>query len=237
MSTCSVTGCANEVISNDLCSKHLQRLQKRGTTDDYPGCHGIEKICSVDGCTGLVDAKGLCRKHYQRFKRYGTPDDNERSHAPLEVRFWRYVEKTDSCWLWTGKSLNKKGYGQIQIGGQGTKHKTAHRLSYELHHGPIPDGMVVMHSCDNPGCVNPDHLSLGTQSQNILDAFARGRKNAIPPHVFGEKCGASKLTEAQAIDVIKSSEPMKILAARFGVSNSAIERIKNGKSWRHLPRT
>lgn len=237
MSICSVDGCELFAKSKGLCGKHYQRMNIHGSTDDYLGCQVVRRVCSVDGCGKPFEARGLCEKHYARFKKYGTPEDGRGTHAPVEVRFWRYVDKSDGCWLWTGKSLNKKGYGQIQIGGQGTKHILAHRLSYEIHCGPIPDGMVVMHSCDNPGCVNPDHLSLGTQSQNILDAFARGRKNAIPPHVFGEKCGASKLTEAQAIDVIKSSEPMKILAARFGVSNSAIERIKNGKTWRHLPRT
>ena len=191
-------------------------------------------ICTVDGCDKDVDARGFCHTHYQRFKRHGSPNENSLSHAPPEVRFWRYVEKTDGCWLWVGGSKSQKGYGKIEIKG---KHKLAHRLSYEIHKGPIPDGLLVMHSCDNPSCVNPDHLSVGTQSQNILEAFAKGRKNAVPPHVFGESCGASKISEKVAIEILASKDPSKALMARYGVSKSIIQRLRAGDTWKHLPRT
>jgi hypothetical protein len=237
MAVCSVDGCCGQVASLGFCGKHYQRFKKRGTTADYLGCHAIKRVCSVDGCGGGVEAKGLCEKHYVRLKTHGSHDENNRTHAPVEVRFWRYVEKTDSCWVWTGGSKNQKGYGQIGSGGKGAKHILAHRLSYEIHKGKIPDGMVVMHSCDNPSCVNPDHLSIGTQSQNILEAFSKGRKNSVPPHVYGDSCGASKLNKFQAIEVIESTDATKLLAAKYGVSKSAIERVRNGKTWRHLPRT
>jgi hypothetical protein len=185
----------------------------------------------------VYEARGFCQKHYARFKKYGAHVDNNRSHAPATDRFWRYVNKTDGCWLWTGGSRSKKGYGQIGGGGKGAKHILAHRLSYEIHKGQIPEGMVVMHSCDNPSCVNPDHLSVGTQSQNILEAFAKGRKVCRPPHKFGESHGASKIKELDAIEILKSTEATKIIAAKYGVSKSAIERLRNGKSWKHLPRT
>lgn len=236
MSVCFVKGCGVSAGKNGFCSKHYQRLRKNGSTDDYLGCHGVLRICSVAGCGGNVDAKGLCRKHYQRFKKHGSPDDNGHSHAPVEERFWRYVHKTDGCWLWTGGSKNQKGYGQIGLGGKGAKHVLVHRLSYTMHKGEIPDGMLVMHSCDNPSCVNPEHLSVGTQSQNILEAFAKGRKNAVPPHVFGEACGASKISEAVAISILASKEPTKVLMERFGVSKSIIQRLRAGHTWKHLPR-
>jgi len=237
MSVCSVDGCDRLVFRDGYCSMHYQRLIKRGSTDDYLGAHGVKRVCSVDGCGGVFEAKGLCDKHYKRLKSHGTPEAGKWTHAPVEERFWRYVNKTDGCWLWTGGSVNQKGYGQIGGGGKGAKHILAHRLSYEIHKGPIPDGLLIMHSCDNPSCVNPEHLSVGTQSQNILEAFAKGRKNAVPPHVYGDVCGASKLKELEAIEILKSTEATKIIAAKYGVSKSAIERLRNGKSWKHLPRT
>lgn len=235
MSTCSVVGCESNAIRSGMCSKHVQRFDKYGTADDYLGCHGLTRICTVDGCGQKVDARGLCRKHYQRFRRYGTPDDVGPTHAPVEVRFWRYVEKTESCWNWVGKSKNRQGYGQIQSGGKGTPHKLAHRLSYEIHKGAIPDGLVVMHSCDNPSCVNPDHLSVGTHSQNTKDAFARGLATSVPPHKFGESHGAAKLKESDVYEIRASKESSTILVARYGVSKSAINRIRQRVTWSHLP--
>lgn len=84
--------------------------------------------------------------------------------------FRRYVKKTDSCWLWTG-IVDRRGYGRVYRG----RMVFAHRFSYELHVGQIPKGLIVRHSCDVPGCVNPDHLRLGTQRDNVGDMFARGR--------------------------------------------------------------
>ena len=236
MSICSVDGCGGVVDSLGFCSKHYQRLLKRGSTDDYLGAHGVKRVCSVDGCNGAYEAKGLCGKHYKRLKTHGSPEENSRTHAPLDDRFWRYVEKTDDCWMWVGGSKSQNGYGMIQIDGKRSSKVLAHRLSYEIHKGVIPDGMVVMHNCDNPSCVNPDHLSLGTQSQNIIDAFAKGRKMSKPPHKFGESHGASKLMESDAIEILKSMEAAKILAAKYGVHKSAIDRLRSGKTWKHLPR-
>lgn len=85
-------------------------------------------------------------------------------------RFWHFVSKSDGCWEWTGS--RNRGYGQLSVNGTPRK---AHRISYELHFGPVPDGMVVSHSCDNPGCVNPDHLSAKPQADNLREMFAKGR--------------------------------------------------------------
>lgn len=90
---------------------------------------------------------------------------------PLETRFWQRVEKTDGCWRWTGP-LHAFGYGLIWRGGNNVG---AHRISWEIHVGPIPDGLFVLHRCDNPPCVRPDHLFLGTQADNIHDMVAKGR--------------------------------------------------------------
>lgn len=87
--------------------------------------------------------------------------------APIADRFWAKVEKTEGCWEWTG-SKSRKGYGQFNEG-------RAHRVSWEMHNGPIPEGMFVCHHCDNPPCVRPDHLFIGDNAANMRDAFAKGR--------------------------------------------------------------
>lgn len=93
----------------------------------------------------------------------------------LEERFWPKVQKTDTCWLWTA-SLNDRGYGQFKVlPGQGHAPMKAHRFSWELHFGPIPAGLVVCHRCDVPSCVNPAHLFIGTQGDNLRDMSAKGR--------------------------------------------------------------
>lgn len=133
--------------------------------------------CSVEGCGRANYAKGLCAMHYQRRRITGTTGDSGKGRASLEERFKRYVPvcREDECWGCSGARTGK-GYGAIQEGGKKSPMILAHRLSYELHNGPIPNGMVVMHSCDNPPCVNPMHLRVGTQSENIIEAFIKGRK-------------------------------------------------------------
>lgn len=233
MGKCSVDGCDDVVHSLGMCGKHYQRFKKYGSADDYLGAHGVNRFCSVEGCGGVFEAKGLCDKHYQRFRKYGSPEGGEANHAPLEVRFWRYVDKTGGCWVWTGGSRSQKGYGMIQIGGKGSPKKLAHRLSYEMHHGVIPDGMVVMHKCDNPSCVNPAHLKVGTQSENIIDAMTKGRK-VLPdlPRFSGENHPASKLTAEDVKYIQTCGKPTKELAAQFGVALSTIIRARNGRSWK-----
>jgi hypothetical protein len=90
-----------------------------------------------------------------------------------DERFWKYVEKGDGCWTWNG-SIGSAGYGQIYYNGKVSK---AHRVSYEINKGPIPDGLWVLHECDNPACVNPDHLHVGTAQDNSDEKIKRGRAN------------------------------------------------------------
>ncbi len=101
---------------------------------------------------------------------------------PLEDKLWRYVEKSDGCWLWVGRSKTWNGYGVIQH-----KHRAlrAHRVSWEIHNGPIPVGLCVLHRCDTPACVCPDHLFLGTDADNNKDRSLKGRS------VTGSRCALS----------------------------------------------
>src|SRR5688572_5586831 len=99
------------------------------------------------------------------------------------TRFWSKVDKTTTCWLWVG-TRHYKGYGDFAPSGQ--KKVKAHRYSWELHKGKIPNGMQVLHRCDNPPCVNPDHLFIGTNRDNVSDAIAKGR-HVMPRMSWAER--------------------------------------------------
>jgi hypothetical protein len=105
-------------------------------------------------------------------------------HVPAEVRFWsRVAKRPDGCWVWTGKTTAPGWHGQLMVN---HKRVLAHRYSWELHKGPIPPGVKVRHKCDNPPCVNPEHLLLGSQRDNMQDCVQRGRMNR--PQKFQTHC-------------------------------------------------
>ena len=105
-----------------------------------------------------------------------------------------------------------------------------HRAVYQEAHGDLPEGMVVLHTCDNPRCINLDHLIAGTQSENVRDMISKGRDNYVNPK--GESHGQARLTEEQVAEVRASSDIQRVLAARYGVSRTAISAIKTGRSWK-----
>ena len=131
--------------------------------------------CTIEGCEKKHYVHGCCQMHYSRFKRYGTYKLKGRHRPPVADRFQEgYLpEPTSGCWLWK-RAINSAGYGLI---GKEGKLYTAHRISWELHNGPIPEGIQVCHKCDVKYCVNPDHLFLGTQKDNMDDAVRKGRVN------------------------------------------------------------
>jgi hypothetical protein len=162
-------------------------------------------------------------------------------HAPLEERFWRFVEKTPTCWRWTG-APSSSGYGQIKVGkGKTARLEKAHRASYKLHHGDIPDGLYILHKCDNKWCVNPGHLFTGTQRDNMDDLVAKNREKGIvgrqPRKTLRRKgYGAwAKLSPELGVEIkalyATGQFTHRSLAVRYGVDPSSITRILNDESF------
>jgi hypothetical protein len=174
-----------------------------------------------------------------------------RKVTSLQTRFEAKVQKHETgCWLWLGTQVNG-GYGLIRGEAYtGTKRMfLAHRVSWELSNGPIPDGLCVLHSCDNRLCVNPSHLFLGTQADNIADMVRKGRQghtggakgllNGTHTHPHrrarGERQGRAKLTADEVMEIRASSGVTQtVLAQKYGVTLSNISSIRRRKSWRHL---
>lgn len=156
------------------------------------------------------------------------------AHAsPIEVRLFSHVEKTDTCWVWTGKS-SRRGYAEISVrlGSGQHVYEMVHRVSWRLHYGPIPDGLLVCHHCDNRLCIRPDHLFLGTYLDNSRDMVAKNRQ------AFGERQGGSKLTESDVRAVRARYSDGGItqatIALEYGVSEALIAQITQRKIWTHV---
>jgi hypothetical protein len=144
-------------------------------------------------------------------------------------RFWGRVQGSPGCWLWQGAQHRQK-YGRV--GFKGNRAAYTHRVAWELTHGPIPDGMHVLHKCDNPQCVRPEHLFLGTHRDNMRDMANKGRAPGLQRK--GESNNKAKLTAAQAARVKHGTEPLARLAEELGVSYQALHYIRTGRTWRHV---
>jgi hypothetical protein len=145
---------------------------------------------------------------------------------PLLERFWDKVDQSagsDACWPWTG-NRGRAGYGLIREG-RGRKRLTASRVSWAIANGPIPTGLHVCHHCDNPPCVNPAHLFLGTNAENVADRVAKGRP------AFGERWHSAKLTDAQVREIRASSDPIRKVAARYGIAFAQVSRLRRRKTY------
>lgn len=148
----------------------------------------------------------------------------------LEELFWPKVQKGDSegdCWVWTG-GVDGGGYGCLKAASVGKHTLKAHRVSWEMHNGPIPEGLCVLHRCDNPPCANPNHLFLGTYLDNARDMVTKGRQNHPTPKL-----------DLDYIPIIRrwlaEGDRQKHIAQCFGVSHTAIRRIAIGVTFAHVP--
>lgn len=149
--------------------------------------------------------------------------------AATAARFEAKFDPDESgCWNWVAYK-DKNGYGNFQYLGKSWK---AHRISYELYRSKVPDGSLVCHSCDNPSCVNPAHLFLGTPMDNMKDKVTKGRMrgNWIPGKSHG-----TKLTELQVLQIRADTRSRPTIAKEYGVSRPLVSLIQRRKIWKHIP--
>jgi len=188
----------------------------------------MEYICHACGSSYVARNKPEGNPHCSR-----SCYSKTRSKDTLIARFWSKVIKEDNCWLWTG-SKTLAGYGTIIAGTARTGDKTevsiyAHRASWEIANGrAIPSGMIICHTCDNPPCVNPDHLFLGTHADNIRDKTAKGRTPK------GEYHHAAKLSDNDIRAIRESPLSQLELSSEYEISQSNVSLIKAGKRWKHV---
>lgn len=223
--TCSFDGCGRRTVARGLCDPHykqarygLSPLSLKEITPRYPP----RTTCGFSECDRPVKSVGLCDTH-RRQASHGVALRPIRAWNTSEV-FWSKVQKSGECWMWTGKQ-NGHGYGIGRGGG-------SHRQSWIMANGPIPNGLYVLHHCDTPLCVRPDHLFLGTKGDNNRDCKQKGR------NAHGEKNGQAVLTENDVIDI----RTLRALGARqsslaeaFGVARSNIGLIVSRQRWAHAP--
>lgn len=204
----------------------------RGYTSPLEQFNGL---CCIKGCDLAEIASGLCNKHWRRLKNNGSPIWLRRPAGafrgiPTIERFFYRVTKTEGCWNWNGPT-DQDGYGIFRGDVLAATYFRAHRFSWAFHHEKtIPRQMGVCHSCDNPRCVKPDHLELGTSAENQADKWRKGRGKVL----FGINHWAAKITEADVKEIRNSTKPQDQLAKQYGVTQGTISDIRRRKSWRHI---
>ena len=187
--------------------------------------------CSIAHCGRKVAAKGFCANHYRAMRLYGDPlglKQKQHHGKTLKERFDLYVKRSEGCWPWLGYK-DSNGYGRLNVNGIP---QLASRVSYLLHYGDVPKGKSVCHKCDNPICVNPDHLFIGTQADNVADMHSKGR--ARKRAVSGEAHGNAILTEDDVRQILRSPLSVPELAVKFNMSRTTIYGVRKRKSWKHV---
>lgn len=188
-------------------------------------------ICRHCGTPFRLRSRDVLRSGRGKFCSHRCYSENKR--VPLAERFWSRVTPGAGCWLWRGLISRDTGYGVLHVPANGGNAVDgAHRVSWELHHGPIPPGMCVLHRCDVRACVRPDHLFLGTRPDNNADCIAKGRK------ACGSDVANSVLSEVDVREMrrlyAEGGWTQKQLGFRFGISQPAAGRVLRREAWKHL---
>lgn len=214
-------------MRNDCSGKTFYKLKVIGKVDAYRGKY--RWLCLCECGNQIICLGSYLKKGYQKSCGcWRKPNDIKET---AEQRFWKFVNKTETCWLWIGSKTQGYAYGQISVGGVPIR---ANRFSWTLHYGDIPKGLMVCHRCDNPSCVNPEHLFLGDQKANMKDMVEK-KRNHIRRGVDTTAC---KLDDEKVKTIrLLYQEPWSAseLAGEFGVSKQNILDIVNRKAWKHVP--
>jgi hypothetical protein len=187
----------------------------------------VKMGCRIEGCGGKIFSSALCSKHYNRLRTTGTTDDGPRARKPFAQRLWEKIDKRgeNDCWPWVGNTVSL-GYGQLSLYGRPSTPIRSHRAVWEQVNGPIPEGMVVRHTCHNRACCNPGHLVLGTRYQNVQDMWERES---------GAPKGFASLTDDDVIEIRESKLSRQELAAKYNVTPKHIYAIRVRRCWKNLP--
>lgn len=228
---CMANECDANAVTAGLCEKHYAALRRAR------GYKPPSRACSIEDCNRRVrGAHGLCHSHLRRLNLYGDPLHPAPSHADrLRAKIVRTTPS--GCWE-VEPTTGCKGYGQFAMD---RKSMGTHRAAWILAHGPIPDGLWVLHHCDNPPCVNPAHLYLGDCHDNVRDRVVRGR-NATGPKLSGitrgEQSPNAKLTDdaVRAMRLRHESGDITYaaLGALFGVGRTVARGVVVGSGWKHV---
>lgn len=178
-----------------------------------------DRTCSH--CERPSEKRGMCSTHYSRWRNGRDMDMPIRKQRRYGAPFWESVQFTESCWLWTG-AINSDGYGTALVS------EKAHRVAWQMVNGPIPDGLHVLHHCDVRHCVNPDHLFLGTNADNVADKLAKNR------HRRGEASPRACLTECDVQAIRQDSRDNATIGREYGVTTTTIWQIKHRVRWQHI---
>jgi len=228
----------------------MTRRRLTGAAADERNALIVEAVRRGRTCRSIAAELGLDAAHVQRIVRVATGvsvydwrrGNYKRAARDPVARFWAKVDTSagmDGCWLWTGALTEAGGYGRFDaVKGQSGR---AHRFAYELLVGPIPDGLLVCHHCDNPPCVNPSHLFIGTAKDNVADMVRKDRvwRGGVPAdrQPRGERHYMARLTEAQVRELrarAGAGEVQAALAREYGVADETVSAIMHRRTWAHV---